>query len=86
MHFDMRTTIRLDDALLREAKARAASGGRSLNDFIEDAVRLAVLASAPPGATPIIPVFTGGHGVRPGVNLDSQADLLDVMEDGHVVR
>ncbi len=82
----MRTTIRLDDSLLREAKARAASGGRSLNDFIEEAVRLAVLASAPSDAAPIIPVFTGGRGVRPGVNLDSHADLLDVMDDDRVVR
>ena len=38
----MRTTIRLDDSLLREAKARAARAGRSLNDFIADAVRLAL--------------------------------------------
>ena len=38
----MRTTIRLDDALLREAKARAARAGRSLNEFIEDAVRVAL--------------------------------------------
>lgn len=77
----MRTTIRLDDALLREAKARAARAGRSLNDFIEDAIRLAVLAPPPDVVAPAIPLFTGGRGLRPGVNLDSNADLLDLMDD-----
>lgn len=82
----MRTTIRLDDALLREAKAKAARAGRSLNDFIADAVRLAVRATARAGATPEIPVFKGGRGVRAGVNLDSNAALLDLMESGERVR
>lgn len=77
----MRTTIRMDDALLREAKARAARAGRSLNDFIEEAVRLAVLSSPSANAAPPIPLFTGGRGVRPGVNLDSSADLLDRMDE-----
>lgn len=80
----MRTTIRLDDDLLREAKARAARAGRSLNDFIEDAVRVALRAAPRGVAAPEIPVFKGGRGVRPGVNLDSNAALLDVMESrGH---
>ncbi len=83
----MRTTIRLDDALLREAKARAARAGRSLNDFIADAVRLAVRASPRSAAgAPELPVFKGGRGVRVGVNLDSNAALLDLMESGERVR
>jgi len=82
----MRTTIRVEDSLLREAKSLAAKAGRSLNDFIEEAIRLAVLSAAPAYAAPEIPVFTGGRGVRPGVDLDSHADLLDVMDDGAGVR
>lgn len=82
----MRTTIRLDDALLREAKARAARAGRSLNDFIADAVRLAVRVPARSATTPEIPVFKGGRGVRAGVNLDSNAALLDLMESGERIR
>ncbi len=82
----MRTTIRLDDALLREAKAKAARAGRSLNDFIADAVRLAVRTTPRTGHAPEIPVFRGGSGVRPGVNLDSNAALLDWMEQGERTR
>lgn len=81
----MRTTIRLDDALLREAKARAARSGRSLNQFIEEAVRAAVMRKpAPPGRT-AVPVFPGGE-LRPGVSLDRGADLLALMDEGDVLR
>jgi len=81
----MRTTIRLDDALLREAKARAARAGTSLNDFIEQAVRAAVLRQQARSPAPELPVFGGGE-LRPGVSLDSGADLLDLMERGDTVR
>lgn len=80
----MRTTIRLDDSLLRDAKAQAARAGRSLNDFIEDAVRIAVRAShVPPAAMVELPVFRGGSGLQPGVNLDSGAALLELMDGEH---
>ena len=77
----MRTTIRLDDALLRRAKAQAAASGRSLNDFISDAVRAAL---APRGAKPSVagvdlPTFRG-RGLQAGVDLDDTAALLDLME------
>ena len=78
----MRTTIRLEDALLREAKSRAAKSGRSLNDFIADAVRFALRAVPARTGAVEIPVFRGGGGVLPGVNLDSNAELLDLMEEG----
>ncbi len=78
----MRTTIRLNDHLLREAKARAARAGRSLNEFIEDAVRSAVLNDRQPsGHAHDIPVFRGGRGLRPGVDLDSNAALMDLLDD-----
>ncbi len=69
----MRTTILLDDALLREAKSRAARAGRSLNEFIEDAVRVVVRKPPPSVTAPAIPVLKGGNGLRPGVSLDSGA-------------
>lgn len=82
----MRTTIRLDDALLREAKARAARAGRSLNEFIEDAVRIAVRKTPRSSTRPPIPVLKGGNGLRPGVSLDGGAALLDLMQDDGGLR
>ena len=82
----MRTTIRFDDAILRDAKARAARAGRSLNEFIEDAVRVALLAETESPVPPPIPSFSGGRGLLPGVSLDNGAALLDVMEQGDRIR
>ncbi len=76
----MRTTVRLDDDVLAEAKALAARTGRTLTQVIEDSLRSAL--SSRPGPTrdmPELPVFHG-DGLRPGVDLDSMSDLLDIME------
>jgi Arc/MetJ family transcription regulator len=79
----MRTTIRLDDALLRRAKAAASASGKSLNALIEDAVR-AALAPRRAGARVSeteLPTYDGGS-LQPGVDLDDSAALLDLMEGG----
>lgn len=76
----MRTTITIDDALLAEAKVIAARSGRTLNAVVEDALRVALAqrraASTRPPVT--LPTFSGR--LQPGVNLDSNSDLLDFME------
>lgn len=75
----MRTTIRLDDALLRQAKARAAEQGRPLNDFIADAVRAALAGRVRRAAGVALPTFAG-RGLQAGVDLDDASALLDLME------
>jgi plasmid stability protein len=76
----VRTTIRLDDALYRAVKARAAAQGRTVAAVIEDALRLALAApSGPPPAPRELPVF-GGSGTVAGVDLSSNAAVLDAME------
>ncbi len=79
-----RTTLRLDDALLRQAKAMAAANGRSLNDFIVDAIRVAIARPAEAFGAPL-PTF-GGRGLQPGVDLDDTAALLALMEEPDLVR
>ena len=80
----VRTTIRLDDRLLRELKKHAAARGRTLTAVIEDAVRQ-FLAHAVTGdvGSKVHPfrVITFKGGLRPGVDLDDSAALLDVMEE-----
>jgi Ribbon-helix-helix protein, copG family len=78
----MRTTIRLDDELLRDAKEHAARTGRTLTAVIEDALRLALRRTAPPRRRRVeLPTFKGGNGLQPGVDLDDSAALLDLMEN-----
>ena len=38
----MQTTLRIDDATYREAKAEAARSGVTLTEFLEDALRLKI--------------------------------------------
>lgn len=77
----MRTTIRLDDQLLSEAKQLAAQTGRTLTALIEDALR-EVLArrKQTPKAEPVRLLRHGSGGLRPGVNLDDNAALRDLMD------
>ena len=77
----MRTTIRLDDQLLAEARIQAARSGRTLTAVIEDALRVALgrrdgRRSAP---VPELPISHGGR-LQPGVDLDDSSALLELME------
>jgi len=78
----LRTTIRIDEDLYRRAKARAAADGHTVSEVIEDAVREALRPRrrAVAGVEPL-PVFTGGLGTQPFVDLDDNAAVADVMDD-----
>ena len=76
----MRTTIRLDDQLLRDAKALAARTGRTLTDIIEESLRRSLAVAEGAGPPPAeLPIFEG-RGPQPGVDLDNSASLLDLMD------
>jgi hypothetical protein len=77
----MRTTIRLDDELLAQAKEAAKKSGRTLNAFVEDALRLAFASEIRQAERRRVCLPSSGTGgLRPGVNLDSTAQLLDIMD------
>jgi len=77
----MRTTVRLHDHLLRQAKRRAVETGRTLTALIEEGLRT-VLARPPLGrdASPVELPVSGRGGLRPGVDLDDTAALHDLMD------
>jgi hypothetical protein len=77
----MRTTIRIDDELLKEAKQLAARTGKSLTAIFEDALR-EVLARqhSSAGKDSVRLVTVKGSGLMPGVDLDDSASLLDRMD------
>jgi hypothetical protein len=79
----MRTTVRLDPHLLAEAKKVAAATGRTLTAVIEDALR-AVVAPRRQARDSVRVKLTmvDGRGLRPGVDLEDSASLLDVMDSG----
>jgi hypothetical protein len=76
----MRTTIRIDDQLLREAKQLAARTGRTLTAVFEDALRETLNRQRRPAARTVdFPTFRG-NGLQPGVDLDDSAALLELMD------
>lgn len=77
----MRTTVRLDSALLRAAKKYAAETGVSLTALIEDGLR-EVLGRRVAGHDEVpceLPV-AGRGGLRKGVALDDSGRLRDAMD------
>lgn len=76
----MRTTVRLDDRLLAEAKKRAAESGKTLTSVLEDALRESLARRrAHAKSKPVRLKTVKGGGARAGVDLDDCASLLDVM-------
>lgn len=77
----MRTTIRMDDHLLKEAKEYAARTGVTLTRLIEDALRelLARRRRERVREPQQLPTY-GGQGLQPGVDLDDTASLVDLMD------
>jgi hypothetical protein len=77
----MRTTIRLDDQLFAELKKLAAEEGRPLAAVIEDALResMARRRVQSDRASVRLPTFRG-DGLMPGVDLDSNALMLDLID------
>lgn len=84
----MRTTVRLDERLLREAKEFAARERRTLTAVIDDALRqlLARNAATRGERRPVELVTFRGGGVQPGVDLDDSAAIADLMDDGRPVE
>ncbi len=76
----MRTTIAIDDELLADARQAALESGQSLGHLVEDALRerLSRRQTVTAGR-PMLPVSSGSGGLRPGVDLDDSAALLDLL-------
>jgi Family of unknown function (DUF6364) len=77
----MRTTIRIDEELLQEAKLLAVRNKKSLTAIIEDALRESFARQrASSQHEPVQLITFTGKGLLPGVDLDDSAALLDLME------
>ncbi|MGH3815284.1 MAG: ribbon-helix-helix protein, CopG family [Pseudonocardiaceae bacterium] len=78
----MRTTVSISDELLAAAKRRARERGQSLGSVIEDALRRELATAHDRGPRPKVPVFDGGTGPRPGLDLTSNRALYEVLDEG----
>jgi hypothetical protein len=81
----MRTTVRLDDDLMRQTKQYAVEEGMTFTAVVHQALRELLSRSKRVPERERIPLPSygrGGHGLQPGVDLDDTAALLDLMERG----
>ena len=81
----MRTTIRIDDALYRQVKARSAAAGRTVASVIEDAVRRALADEDSAERHPFTVLASGAGGLRPGMDLSSSAGLREALDEDRPV-
>lgn len=77
----MRTTLALDDELLATARRRAQARGETLGQVIEAALRRDLAAGEEAVTPPPVPVFTGGTGPRPGLDLGSNRALHEALDE-----
>lgn len=83
----MRTTLNIEEALLQRLKTTAAQSGRSLSEVVEEAVR-AFLSPRHSSDRKVITLPVSKHDLRlrPGVNLDSNASLSEMMDEDRMEK
>lgn len=83
----MRTTVRLDDALVKEAKVHAAEKGISFTQLLDESLRARLSARPPRGRVEPFRLTTYGNGgVRPGVDLGDNRATRDLMDEDFPLR
>lgn len=80
-----RTTFRIDEEILAEAKALAARQHRSLNSVMEEALRRMLAIAADIEDRPPVEVITWDGDIVPGADL-SPAGLKDYLADDDARR
>lgn len=77
----MRTTVNIDEHLLRAAQQLAAAHDRRLGDVVDDALRLLLADRGTPKNPSVSLPSYGGSGLQPGVDLEDKACLATILGD-----
>jgi hypothetical protein len=77
----IRTTISISDELLAAAKRRARERGQTLGEVVEAALQRELSDGGDRGDAPTVPVFRGGTGPRPGIDLTSNRALQEALDE-----
>jgi plasmid stability protein len=76
----MRTTLTIDDAILRRLKDRAAREGRSFKDLVNQALRIGLAQKETPRPTKSFRLKPHRLGMKPGFHKISMNQLYDQVE------
>jgi plasmid stability protein len=73
----MRTTLNIDDSVMKQLKQEAARRGRTMSELMETAIRMLLKEGKPPRNLPPLPEFTI-EGAR--VDIADRNALYEAME------
>lgn len=79
----MRTTVTIDDALLRDVKELAVQSDRTIGSVLEDAIRGLLERERARRRTAFTPLPTfspADPGLRPGVDLEDRHAVMDLLD------
>jgi hypothetical protein len=78
----MKTTLDLDDELVKRAKAQAARESKSLTALIEEGLRLRLRRQVSARRAAVdLPVFRGGQGFAAGIEPSSNRSIYDAADE-----
>lgn len=78
MVFHMKTTLVIDDGVMRQLKQEAARQGLTLSELVEAALRRMLdSAESEPRPLPPLPVFDGGRLLVDVTDREALCDVLD---------
>jgi hypothetical protein len=83
MGFHMKTTLEIDETVMRELKARAAREGRTMSELVDGALRALLQEKPRKVELPPLPVFDLGGLSR---YVDDRELLEGFLEDGNAER
>ncbi len=77
MVFHMKTTLNIDDSVMKRLRQESARTGRTISELVESALRLSLRRTKPAPKLPVLPVFDSG-----GAKFDiaDREALYQVME------
>ena len=76
----MRTTLNLDDELMKQVKRKAAEVGRTMTEVIETSLRESLRQTREHGPAYRLNMVTVKGVKRPGVDLTDRDSLFEAME------
>ena len=78
----MRTTLNINDTLLKKAKKCSIERNCSLGEIVDEALRLSLVTQKKSDTAAIArPLKTfAGSGIQPGIDLNNNASVLEAMD------
>jgi plasmid stability protein len=73
----MKTTLNIDDSVMRKLRHEAARQGRTMSEMVETALRLLLRSRRAPGSIAPLPLFRSGGAL---VDISDRDALYDAME------